>query len=262
MEPTRGESADAATLFLQQQRQAFTDQVARQDHQRARTAEEVNMALQELEAERRQMDETHRQLESETAEAKRLEALCAELEAQLDIAPKGKSDSSEELAELEAAVAQEKSLLQHTEDRLASAAVERSSLRSAVAAAEARAPLREKPAKALANEMRSALEEMAAESLRQAEAFQARVEQRLEDASFRTKAVAEKVNRVKAHRMWDREVAALLDALQEAEGITSQQLQLLECSPHGPAGEAAREVAALRHSVASELRASFTQAFR
>eukprot|EP00439_Symbiodinium_sp_Y106_P055341 s1279_g7.t1 len=248
-----------ATLFLQQQRHAFTDQVARQDRQHARTTEEVNTALQELEAERWRMDQTHRELESESAEAKRLEAMCAELETKLDLRPEVSTDSGEEVAELQAAIAKEESLLERAEEELAAAVGERASLRSTVETTEARGPLRENPAKALAAEMRTALEEMTAESFRQAEALQAHAEQRLEDACRRTAAVATKVSRVCAHRAWDREVIALLHALKEAEGITHQQLQLVGSSQ---AHAAAREVAALRYRVSKELHASFSQAFQ
>ncbi|CAE7683059.1 unnamed protein product [Symbiodinium microadriaticum] len=249
-----------ATLFLQQQRHAFTDQVARQDRQHARTAEEVNTALQELEAERWRMDQTHRELESESAEAKRLEAMCAELETKLDLRPEGpevSTDYGQEVAELQAAIAQEEWLLERAEDELAAGVGERDSLRSTLEAAEARVPLQENPAKALAAEMRRALEEMAAESFRQAEALQAHAEQRLEDACHRTAAVATKVSRARARCAWDREVMALLDALKEAESITQQQLQLV-----GSSQAAAREVAALRHRVSRELHASFSQAFQ
>ncbi|CAE7536177.1 unnamed protein product [Symbiodinium sp. CCMP2456] len=176
-----------------------------------------------------------------------------------DLRPEGpevSADFGQEVAELQAAIAKEEWLLERAEDELAAAVGERASLRSTVEAAEARVPFPENPAKALAAEMRRALEEMAAESFRQAEALQAHAEQRLEDACHRTAAVATKVSRARAHRAWDREVIALLDALKEAESITHQQLQLVGSS------QAAREVAALRHRVSRELHASFSQAFR
>eukprot|EP00435_Cladocopium_sp_Y103_P058275 s469_g20.t1 len=249
-----------ATQSLQLQRGAFASEVSSQDLQRAERASKVNLALQELEAERKQMDDCHKQLEEETQVAKKLETLCAEMQAKLDFRA---ADAHEEL---QSSLAKEESLLAEAEEQLSFAMAKHDALSSSTQAPSA--PKAPSSSKAKAMLLRGA-EHLAEESVKQAQVVTLKAERHLEDAFFRASAIAastKALSSVRARRRnaWDAEVAQLLEALREVEDVS---LQLLERQPRQPRqpqalqalqAPQAREVAMLRHSVSSELRLGFS----
>ncbi|CAJ1401338.1 unnamed protein product [Effrenium voratum] len=237
-----------ATHTLQLQRAAFANQVAEHDEKRSLRAKKVQLALQELEAERGHMDQCHKELEEETQVAKELEALCEQLETSLD------RSRAEREEELEASLGREEVLLAAEEQRLKEALAQRAALAGRRDAKEGR----KAKARSEAAFLRRAVEELAQESEHQAQAVAARAERHLEDTVFRASAMAASTKALSKVRRrnrgaWDAEVASLLDALQEVEDLTARLLQRSRRAPEA-------EVATLRHSVGAELRTGFAAA--
>eukprot|EP00930_Biecheleria_cincta_P065272 TRINITY_DN51019_c0_g1_i1.p1 TRINITY_DN51019_c0_g1~~TRINITY_DN51019_c0_g1_i1.p1 ORF type:complete len:302 (-),score=91.40 TRINITY_DN51019_c0_g1_i1:17-922(-) len=265
-----------ATFELQRQRAAFAEQVSRNDLERSQKAEEVKLALQQLEAERMRMDCFHQELEAESHIAQGLQATCRDLEQQLDLCDAGTSSAKQSEDDL---AAREEELLASARVRLATAESEQMALaeaeKEAVAAQRATCP---KAARLL---LKAAMEDLAEEAEHMAQAVARRTERRLEAATCRlaaasasTRVVAVALARRAAARRvqvepaaraaqpssWDAELAGFLEALTEAEAVSRRQLELQQASVgrrnHLP-GSA--EVAALRHAIGHELKSGVFQ---
>lgn len=272
-----------ATFQLQRQRAAFAEQVSKNDSQRSQKAEEVKLALQQLEAERMRMDCFHQELEAESQIARDLQATCRNLEQQLDLCDAGTS-SAQQPEELEDDLAaHEEALLESAHVRLETAEAEHKAL--AEAEEEAAAAQRSTCPKAARLLLKAAMEDLAEEAEHMAKAVARRTERRLEAATCRlaaasasTRVVTVALARHAAARRaqeesvvraaqpssssWDAELAGLLDALTEAEAVSRRQLELQQASAgrrsHTP-GSA--EVATLRHAVGRELKSGVFQGF-
>lgn len=267
-----------ATFQLQRQRAAFAEQVSKNDSQRSQKAEEVKLALQQLEAERMRMDCFHQELEAESQIARDLQATCRNLEQQLDLCDAGTSSAQQPEDDLAA----HEALLESAHGRLETAEAEHKAL--AEAEEEAAAAQRSTCPKAARLLLKAAMEDLAEEAEHMAKAVARRTERRLEAATCRlaaasasTRVVTVALARHAAARRaqeesvvraaqpsssWDAELAGLLDALTEAEAVSRRQLELQQASAgrrsHTP-GSA--EVATLRHAVGRELKSGVFQGF-